>query len=157
MTDIFHFVNTTPWTHALRGKKLLIISPFVESIREKIDEREKIYGIDLFPECEFTFLKPPQTQGSEDSELFTVELEKFKNNVEDILKKDGFDIALCSCGGYGNLICDFIYSLGKSSIYIGGVLQMYFGIYGERWIRERPDILKLYQNNYSHMSYLFYF
>jgi hypothetical protein len=34
----------------------------------------------------------------------------------------------------------------KSAIYIGGVLQMYFGIYGERWLRERKSILELYIN-----------
>ena len=146
--DIFHFIQGTPWTHALRGKKILLISPFVESFKEKLEIRKEIYGIDLFPECEFVTLMPPQTQGSEKSQLFTVELEKFQRSIDEILEKDGFDVALCSCGGYGNLICDYIYSLGKSAIYVGGVLQMYFGVYGERWIRERPDILKLYQNRH---------
>ena len=28
--------------------------------------------------------------------------------------KDDFDVALCSCGGYGNPICAFIYNIGKS-------------------------------------------
>ena len=38
--------------------------------------------------------------------------------------------------------------MGKSAIYVGGVLQMYFGIYGERWMRERPDILRVYMNEH---------
>ena len=25
---------------------------------------------------------------------------------------------------------------------------MYFGIYGERWMRERPDILRVYMNEH---------
>jgi hypothetical protein len=31
---------------------------------------------------------------------------------------------------------------------VGGVLQMYFGIYGMRWMRERKDIMNLYLNEY---------
>ena len=144
--DIFHYIHYEPWTLALKGKKILIISSFIESIREKLEIREKIYGIDLFPECSFIFLKPPQTQGNNPSRVFHEELNDFKNKIEEV--KDEFDIALVSAGGYGNLICNEIFKMGKSSIYVGGVLQMYFGIYGERWVRERPDIMKLYKNEY---------
>jgi hypothetical protein len=38
--------------------------------------------------------------------------------------------------------------MGKSAIYVGGVLQMYFGIYGERWLRERSDIMRMYLNKH---------
>ena len=61
---------------------------------------------------------------------------------------DQFDVALVSCGGYANPICSFIYENGKSAIYVGGVLQMYFGILGARWLQERPDIIKLFSNKY---------
>ena len=143
--DIYHYLHN-PWTHALKGKKILIISAFVESIKEKIEIRKEIYGVDLFPECSFTFLKPPQTQGNEESEEFIVELEKFQKKIDEM--KDEFDVALVSCGGYGNLVCNYIYKINKSAIYVGGVLQMYFGIYGARWLRERKDILNLYMNKY---------
>jgi len=144
--DIFHSIQNNPWTLALRGKRILIISAFIESIKEKIPIREKIYGIDLFPDCKFVFLKPPQTHGSNKSQKFYIEYKEFIKRIEDI--KDTFDIALCSCGGYGNPICAAIYDMGKSAIYVGGVLQMYFGIYGQRWLRERPDIMRLYLNKH---------
>ena len=144
--DIFHNIHNNPWTMALRGKRILIVSSFLEEIQEKLPIREKIYGIDLFPECSFVFLKPPLTNGNEDSEEFHKELTRFIKRVEEM--KDDFDIALVSYGGYGNLVCSEIYDLGKSSIYVGGVLQMYFGIYGNRWLKERPSILKLYMNEY---------
>jgi hypothetical protein len=144
--DIFHNIHLNPWTRTLRGKRLLIISPFVDSMREKLNHREKIYGIELFPECEFVFLKPPQTQANCPSEEFDIELEHFVYKIKEI--KDDFDIALVSCGGYGNIVCSKIYQMNRSAIYIGGVLQMYFGIYGTRWERERGDIMKLYKNEY---------
>lgn len=144
--DIFNYIHSEPWTLALKGKRILIISSFIESIKEKIDIREKIYGIDLFPDCEFVFLKPPQTHGNNESRKFEIEYGDFLDKINDI--KDTFDVALCSCGGYGNPICSEIYDMGKSAIYVGGVLQMYFGIYGERWMRERPDILRAYMNQH---------
>ena len=145
--DVFHYIYDTPWTHALKGKRILIISPFEESILEKITIRSHIYdGVDLFPECEFITLKPPQTQAGESSRGFTIEFDDFKSRVEQVI--DQFDVALVSCGGYANPICSFIYENGKSAIYVGGVLQMYFGILGARWLQERPDIIKLFSNKY---------
>ena len=145
--DIFHYIFSNPWTQSLHGKRILIISPFIESIQEQIPKRKNIYqGIDLFPDCEFVFLKPPQTQADEPSRDFYIEFDFFKQRVDELL--NFFDVALVSCGGYANPICAHIYLKGKSAIYIGGVLQMYFGILGNRWLKERPDIVKLYHNEH---------
>ncbi len=46
------------------------------------------------------------------------------------------------------MVVNKIYEMGKSAIYIGGVLQMYFGIYGMRWMRERKEVMQLYFNKY---------
>ena len=144
--DIFHYIYTTPWTHALKGKRVLIISPFEDSIKEKLPIREKIYGIDLFPECEITTIKPPQTQSGEKSDEFDIELDRFLKKLDAI--KDTYDVALVSCGGYGNLVCNHIFESGKSSVYVGGVLQMYFGIWGMRWLKDRPDVMRLFLNEH---------
>jgi hypothetical protein len=144
--DIFNYIQSIPWTHSLNGKRILIVSAFTESIQEKLENREKIYGIDLFPNCEFIFIKPPQTQGENHSREFYIELNEFTDKIRNI--SNTFDVALVSCGGYGNLVCSEIYKMGKSAIYVGGVLQMYFGIYGTRWERERLDILRLYHNEH---------
>lgn len=146
--DIFHYIHADPWTQALRGKRILLVSPFEESLREKIGIRQKIYGVDLFPECTFTFLKPPQTHADQPSRPFREELNDFEKAID--ARLPDFDVALLSCGGYANPIGSYIYEKGKSAIYVGGVLQMYFGILGSRWEKERPDIVKLYAN--SHWS-----
>lgn len=142
--DVYHFIYSTPWTFALRGKRLLFISSFAESIQSKINDRKEIYGVDLFPDCEIMTILPPQTQGDEDSEEFDVELIKFTEKLDEI--KDNYDVALVSCGGYGNLVCSHIYKSGKSAIYVGGVLQMYWGILGSRWFKNRPDVIRLFLN-----------
>lgn len=132
--DIFHYIHR-PWTHALSGLRILLISPFVDLMHDPT-----VYGVDLFPGCTFEYLKPPQTQGLEPSRDWHDEFLDFCDQV----KTKEFDVALCSCGGYGNPLCAYIHSLGKSAIYVGGVLQMYFGIYGNRWLTERKDVLAVY-------------
>ena len=146
--DIFHYIYDTPWTHALRGKRVLIVSAFEESILEKLPIRAELYGgVDLFPECTFLTIKPPQTQGgTQTDQYFGVHLAEFARRLDAI--RDNYDVALVSCGGYGNLVCNHIFESGKSAIYVGGVLQMYFGILGTRWLRERPDILRMFMNKH---------
>ena len=50
-------------------------------------------------------------------------------------------MALLGCGCYGHPICDYIKTqLNKSSIYVGGGLQLLFGVMGGRW--ENNDMWK---------------
>jgi len=146
--DIFHYIYCAqPWTHALRGKRLLIISAFETSIREKLPVLPQIYGRDLFPECTFLTIRPPQTQGTETAQEFDTELNNFFQRL-DVLRGQ-YDVALVACGGYGACVVNYIYTQHKSSaIYVGGVLQMYFGILGSRWLRERPDVVRLFLNEH---------
>jgi hypothetical protein len=145
--DIFHHVYDSPWTHSLKGKRILIVSNFMDTIKKQMNHINDIYGTNLFPECTFIYVRPPQTacgNGGDEPWLYP-----FKKLCDDIYNiKEQFDIALCSCGGYGNPLLNFIYSLGKSAIYVGGVLQMYFGIIGSRWENERADVLKAFKNDY---------
>lgn len=142
--DVYHYIYSCPWTFALKGKKVLIVSSFAKTIETKIPIREKIYGIDLFPDCEIITIVPPQTQGNNVSEEFHIELQKFTEKLDSL----EYDIALVSAGGYGNIICNYIYNKGKSAVYVGGVLQMYFGILGGRWLIDRPDVLRLFLNEH---------
>jgi len=60
--------------------------------------------------------------------------ETFSIMCKDIKNID-FDIAILGCGGYGLPLCDYICNtLHKSAIYVGGGLQLLFGIKGKRWI-----------------------
>ena len=139
--DIFHYINVRPWTHALANKRILVISSFIESIQKQ----PHAYTKELFPNCTFVYLKPPQTNGTNPSLDWVKEFNHFCSQIKEI--ENEFDVALCSCGGYGNPVCSYIYSLNKTAIYVGGVLQMYFGIYGNRWLKERKDVMTLYMTN----------
>ena len=73
-----------------------------------------------------------------------IELQKFTSKLDSL----EYDVALVSAGGYGNLVCNYIYKNGKSAICVGDVLQMYFGILGSAWLTDRPDVLRLFLNEY---------
>jgi hypothetical protein len=144
--DVFNAIKYNPWTTALKGKRLLIVSPFETSMKSKLSVLDKIYGVNLFPECTFTFIKPPQTQGENPSRDWTEEVADFCVELDAL--GDTYDIALVSAGGYGNIICSEIFKRGKSAIYVGGVLQMYFGVLGGRWEKERAEVVQIYKNEY---------
>ena len=71
-----------------------------------------------------------------------------KNMVD---KTFDFDIAMVSCGGFGMILSDYIFSqLGKSVIYVGGCLQLFFGINGNRW-KNHDKISKMINNNWTNV------
>ena len=126
--------NEIPWTHYLVNKKILIINPFVESFKEQIKNGFEIFKDNrkvFLPNQEFVFYKSFQTIAG--NNIHNDWYETFEIMCNDIKTLD-FDIALLGCGGYGLPLCNFIKNdLNKSCIYIGGGLQLLFGVMGDRW------------------------
>ena len=84
--------------------------------------------------------------GNHENKEWHDHFEEFK---EQLLSNNDFEVALVSCGGYGIPVCGFIYEeMNKSTIYMGGVLQMIFGICGGRWEVEEKSALDKYRNQY---------
>ena len=127
--------NEIPWTHYLLGKKILIINPFVESFKKQMENGFKIFKDDkkkiFLDGQEILYYKSYQTIAG--NHIHNDWFETYKIMCNDIKNID-FDIALLGCGGYGLPLCHYIKSrLNKSAIYIGGGLQLLFGVMGNRW------------------------
>lgn len=121
-----------PWSLELKGKKVLVISSISQTIRYQWKRIDKVWGQKkLFPEMELEIYQSVQSIGGVGPHKSWVEsLDVMKN---DISKMD-FDIALVSCGAYGLPLVNHIKTnLGKTAIYVGGALQLFFGIKGRRW------------------------
>jgi len=132
---------------SLRGKRILIISSHINSIKHQLQNVNNIFHPHkIFNDNEFILLKPPITLAGNGGNIDWINhFNYFKNEVEK--KKDEFDIALVSCGGYGMPICNYIYKeLNKSCIYVGGSLQLFFGINGNRW--KNNETVNHYKNSY---------
>lgn len=125
--------NVIPWTHYLKNKKILIIHPFIKSFKKQLNNDFQIFkDKKLFDKNQqFVFYKSYQTIAG--NHIHNDWYETFTLICEDIKYID-FDIALLGCGGYGLPLCHFIKTeLNKSAIYIGGGLQLLFGVFGNRW------------------------
>ncbi len=124
----------TPWTRHLAGKRVLIISPFTNSISRQLNAKYQLFNGDkqLFDlNQEFCFYKAYNTLGG--NFVHANWSDTFIKMIQDI-SSIKFDVALVSCGGYGLPICDFIRTkLDKSAIYLGGVLPLLFGVTNKRY------------------------
>ena len=138
--------NEIPWSHYLIGKKVLVINPFVKSFQKQMNKNFQIFkDKPIFLENQhFVYYQSFQTHG--DNHIHNDWKETFSIMCKDIEKID-FDIALLGCGGYGLPLCNFIKSkLNKSAIYVGGGLQLLFGVMGGRW-EQRDDWKQIIQEN----------
>ena len=125
--------NDTPWSHCLKNKKILIVHPFIDSIKIQLKNNFRMFKDKhiFLPEQQFTFYKTYQTLAG--NHIHSSWKETYDIMCNDIKKLD-FDIALLGCGGYGLPLCNYIYTnMKKSAIYVGGGLQLLFGVMGKRW------------------------
>lgn len=122
-----------PWTRALKGKKVLVIHPFADTIIKQYSRRKKIFpnDIDILPEFDLKVMKAIQTAGGAQSKFkdWFEALEYMKNEMDSY----DYDICLIGCGAYGFPLAAHAKRNGKQAIHLGGVLQLLFGIKGKRW------------------------
>jgi hypothetical protein len=125
------------WMPALRGKRILIIHPFAKTIQQQLPNLSQIYpNREWFPECTITCLAPPLTLArNHQNKDWKVHLDEF---LVKVAEQTDIDVALVAAGGYGMLISDYLYTkMNKSVMYIGGALQLFFGIIGKRWFTNK--------------------
>ncbi|MFA5329760.1 MAG: hypothetical protein WC384_18335 [Prolixibacteraceae bacterium] len=127
-----------PWTKALKGKNILVVHPFAESIKKQYRKREFLFeNQDILPEFKsLTVIKAVQSLGQPDSR-FNDWFEALEYMKEEINKID-FDICLIGCGAYGFPLAAHVKRIGKKAVHIGGSLQLLFGIRGKRWENDNP-------------------
>jgi len=148
--------NIKPWSHYLLGKKVLIVNPFVDSFQQQLKNNFQIFKDPekklFLDEQEFVFYKTYNTSAGN---ALHENWEKTYDMMCDDISKLDFDIALLGCGGYGLPLCNYIHEkLDKSVIYIGGGLQLLFGVMGARWenVPMWKDIIKENQTKFIRPS-----
>ena len=137
-----------PWTSALEGKRVLLISPFVRDFQAQYLKRKKIWvgkesvlpDFQIIPyRSEFYF--------NQSANRIDV-LEKMKYDIS----KLEFDVALISCGSLGLPLGGFIRNdLKKSAVYMGAALQILFGVTGARW-ESNPYFMELLNDGWIRPS-----
>lgn len=140
---------TIPWSAALKGKRVLIIHPFEETIRSQYQKRALIFpGTEILPEFELKTLKAVQTIAGQKDERFETWFEALDYMYEKAMSID-FDIAIIGCGAYGYPLAAKLKQAGKQAVHLGGATQILFGIKGKRWESEKNfGYLHPYINEY---------
>ena len=140
----FYFDN--PWSTALESKRVLIIHPFDKSINNQYEKRNLLWeNQGMLPDFDLVTYQSVQSVGNSGPDSGW--LESFNRMKDDILNLE-FDVALLGCGGYGMPLTTFIKKeMNKPAIYIGGGLQILFGIKGHRW-DEHDTISKFYNEHW---------
>ena len=121
------------WIQSLEGKRVLVVSPFIETMQEQYKKRKQLHRlINTLPD--FTLLTVKSVWWYSDGKD-----QRFKswNEVLEYLydecMKEKFDIALLSCGTFSTPLAVKLKKAGKQAVQMGGALQLLFGIKGKRW------------------------
>lgn len=133
LSSLEPYFSPEPWSQHLAGLRVLVIHPFVESIRSQFENRrtELFVNPRVLPAFELVLVRAPQTIAGNPGELpsWTDAL----NAMKDEVAGKTFDAAIVGCGAYGLPIGAFVRDLGKPCIHMGGATQILFGVTGARW------------------------
>lgn len=146
----YYFKEDISWMRELKGKRVLIVHPFLKTFQKQQENLKKTFpGRSWFEDCELDFIQPPFTlAGNHQNKCWQEHYNEFIENLKEQTKNKDFDIALVAAGGYGMLISDYIFTnLQRSVIYVGGALQIFFGVIGKRWF-DNKEIMKLVNDDW---------
>ncbi len=137
-----------PWTASLKGKKVLVIHPFEDTIRRQYARREELFpGTEILPEFEALYtVKAVQTMVGARDGRFKDWFEALEWMYEEAVKFD-FDVAIIGCGAYGFPLAARLKRAGKIAVHMGGATQILFGIKGNRW-DQNSTVGKLYNESW---------
>lgn len=133
------FYFKKPWSSALAGKKVLVVHPFEESIKQQYEKKELLFDDpEVLPMFQLKTLKAVQTIGDNTAgfkDWFSA-LAYMKQQIKAI----DFDIALIGCGAYAFPLAAYVKRLGKQSVVTAGATQLLFGIKGARWDKAETPV-----------------
>jgi hypothetical protein len=120
---------------ALKGKRVLVVHPFVESIQRQHQQRQLVWAKcpGRVPDFHMEILKPVQSFADMTTQFgsWFEALEHMKVQID----RADFDLAILGCGAYGFNLAAHIKRTGRKAWHMGGAVQLIFGIIGQRWER----------------------
>lgn len=127
-------MDCTPhWLEALSGKRVLVVSPFVASIEQQLSKLSSVWSTRRFDPL-------PRLQTIPFPYLIEKGCQQRWPDVWDRIRKEvetrDYDVALFGCGGLGLPLAAAAKKTGRIGIHMGGLLQLVFGIYGQRHLEQ---------------------
>jgi hypothetical protein len=126
------FFDEKPWSDYLKDKKVLVFSPFADSINNNYNNFDKIWNGKIKNNFELKTYKYPFALTISDNKEYATSREVYSKYL-DILYKEDFDVGIFGTGYTSLLYTLECKKIGKSGIHLGGSTQILFGIKGSRW------------------------
>lgn len=123
-----------PWTGRLAGMRVCVVSSMASEISSQYARRRRLFAsdLDILPVFDLWTIETPKTHGlstsrntwSEHSNRLAARVTREAANA---------DLVLISAGAYGMPLAYDLAREGIRSVYVGGCLQLLFGLWGKRW------------------------
>lgn len=144
-SELEPYRSKTPWTQALEGKKVLLVHPFVETIRQQyVEQRAKIFpGTNILPKFELLNFCPPRAHFGE-----VKGADHWFHLLEEMIQSTSsleFDVAIIGAGPFGLPLAAALKRRNRVAIHLGGATQLLFGISGKRW--DTDDTIRCLSNS----------
>lgn len=155
LTSLEPFFSKAPWTNALDGLNVVVISPFVKSIEMQYNKGIELKFNKMFslPRMDIRYVKAIQTNAKLQSRSVSwfENLNEMLQSVLSLSVKRRIDVCLIGCGAYGLPLAYKLKTFGISSIVLGGVTQLIFSLYGARHMSD-PYLKMLIDDNWVRPS-----
>jgi hypothetical protein len=149
--DLEPYMHEIPWSRILEGKKVLVIHPFVDTIKKQYEKRKLLFENPLIlPDFNLKTIKAVQSIAGSNTQFSTWfdALESMKKQIND----EDFDIAIIGCGAYGMPLAAHVKRIGKKAVHLGGQTQLLFGVKGKRWETGHDKIKMLFNEHWVYPS-----
>ena len=132
LSDLEPYYHREPWSAVLSGRRVLVIHPFEQSIRNQYERREQLFAHQqILPSFELKTLRAVQSMPGA-SHAYSSWFDAL-HDMEDRVSREEFEIAIIGCGAYGMPLAAHVKRLGKKAVHLGGATQVLFGIIGKSW------------------------
>lgn len=127
------YYHDQPWSRHLAGKRVLVVSPFTDSIRAQYQRRQDVWRTkpDLLPDFELRTLRVPLSACLNTAEYpdWFAALDAMREQMASI----SFDVAIVGAGAWSIPLVVHAKSVGACAIHLGGATQILFGVKGRAW------------------------
>lgn len=149
--DLEPFLSDNPWSSQLRGKRVLVVHPFKESILSQYhSSRQKLFvDPNVLPVFDLEVIRAPQCLAGQ-TEGFQSWCDAF-SWLKDQVGSKNFDIAIIGCGAFGLPLATFCKEIGRIGVHMAGATQLLFGINGKRWL-DAPEYQSLFNQHWVRPS-----
>ena len=129
------YYHERPWSQHLAGRRVLVVSPFADTIQEQYHRRQQFWRAkpEVLPEFQLVTLRSPLS-----AYLIAPQYPDWFAALDAMCKQMAslaFDVALVGAGAWSIPLVAHAKSLGAWAIHLGGATQVLFGVKGKAWER----------------------